>query len=221
MARIKRVRWACPNGCPAVLGPSRPRKDDVCRFCLPCSSQKGRLVPRTAPALDKAREDRTATREARRSARAERVEARVRERYTVDGIDLRDEMQVMLRLPLFKDGGNDLRRNVPNLSVRRCTRVPRSRYGVCRFRYGRYDILIAAWPGLTATSVRETLLHELVHAYVGLRVSHGPRFRTAFRLASEQAFGVRPRLEVRYHGEVTGLVEKKQAADAAPPTEAS
>jgi hypothetical protein len=67
--KVKKVRWACPYGCPAVLGPSRPRKDDVCRFCLSCSSKSNRLVPRTAPSLDKKRSLKTA---------AERREAALR-----------------------------------------------------------------------------------------------------------------------------------------------
>jgi hypothetical protein len=41
-----------------------------------------------------------------------------------------------------------------------------------------------------------------------------------FRNASEELFGVRPRIERRYHGEVTGLLkarEEQQAAEVAEP----
>ena len=69
-----RVRWDCPNGHPGVLGPMRPRMDSVVRYCLTCSQQTGRLVPRVAPALERKREAKrqrdAAKRERRRVMRA-------------------------------------------------------------------------------------------------------------------------------------------------------
>jgi len=49
----KQVRWKCENCNDGLLAPSRPRKNDVRRYCLPCSSKKGTLVERIAPALQK------------------------------------------------------------------------------------------------------------------------------------------------------------------------
>lgn len=54
----QRTRWVCPNGCPAKLGSTRPRKDDVVRYCLVCSERTGKLVPRSAPALERQRAER-------------------------------------------------------------------------------------------------------------------------------------------------------------------
>lgn len=73
---MKRVKWACPNGCPSVLGPQRPRRDDVARYCLPCSSVRGRLVLRTAPSLESKR----AAKVEREKAAAERAKERKKER---------------------------------------------------------------------------------------------------------------------------------------------
>lgn len=56
----KQVRWKCPNCDDGLLAPSRPRRNDVRRYCLPCSTKSGRLVDRLAPSLDKQREKRTA-----------------------------------------------------------------------------------------------------------------------------------------------------------------
>lgn len=56
----KQVRWKCPNCDDGLLAPSRPRRNDVRRYCLPCSAKSGRLVDRLAPALDKQREKRSA-----------------------------------------------------------------------------------------------------------------------------------------------------------------
>ena len=87
---MRRLRWSCPNGHVDVLGPSRPRRDNVCRYCLPCSQLLGRLTGRTALSLmresEKRRESRGARHEARETARAARETAH----YTVAGIDLRD-----------------------------------------------------------------------------------------------------------------------------------
>lgn len=40
----KRKRWKCPVCEIGVLGLLRPRKNDVVRYCLPCSAKTGRLV---------------------------------------------------------------------------------------------------------------------------------------------------------------------------------
>ena len=42
MAEPKRIRWSCPAGeHPGALAPSRLRKIDIRRFCIPCSESKG------------------------------------------------------------------------------------------------------------------------------------------------------------------------------------
>jgi len=56
----KQVRWKCETCDDGLLAPSRPRRNDVRRYCLPCSAKRGTLVERIAPALEKKREKRTA-----------------------------------------------------------------------------------------------------------------------------------------------------------------
>ncbi len=70
------ARWECPNGKhPAVLAPTKPRKDDIRRYCLPCSEAKGRLVTRVAPRLETARSEALARRkEASKAARSKACE---------------------------------------------------------------------------------------------------------------------------------------------------
>jgi len=55
MAAVKRTRWVCPTCDDGRLGPTRPRKDNIVRYCLPCSAAAGKLVERATPALDKRR----------------------------------------------------------------------------------------------------------------------------------------------------------------------
>lgn len=50
--KTKRVRWVCPSCSTGRLAPSRLRKIDVRRYCLPCSERTGLLVEMTAPSLD-------------------------------------------------------------------------------------------------------------------------------------------------------------------------
>ena len=57
---VKQMRWKCEQCDNGLLAPSRPRKNDVRRYCLPCSAKRGTLVERIAPALEKKREQRAA-----------------------------------------------------------------------------------------------------------------------------------------------------------------
>lgn len=49
MGKSKRKRWVCPLCNVGKLGLQRPRKNDVIRYCLPCSEKTGRLVERVSP----------------------------------------------------------------------------------------------------------------------------------------------------------------------------
>lgn len=51
----KQVRWKCANCNHGLLAPTKPRKNDVRRYCLPCSAKTGKLVERVSPTLEKQR----------------------------------------------------------------------------------------------------------------------------------------------------------------------
>lgn len=53
---MTRRRWACPRCGLGISAPSRPRRDDVRRYCLPCSKETGKLVERVCPANERRRE---------------------------------------------------------------------------------------------------------------------------------------------------------------------
>ncbi len=77
MTKQKKTKWQCPECGKGALGSSRPRMDDIVRYCLACSKRQGKLVRRTAPALD-----------AKRRAVAERQQAkqqRVNAKRTLHG----------------------------------------------------------------------------------------------------------------------------------------
>lgn len=56
----KQARWQCPQCQTGILAPTKPRKNDTRRYCLPCSAKQGKLVERIAPALQAKREKRAA-----------------------------------------------------------------------------------------------------------------------------------------------------------------
>lgn len=69
----KLVLWKCPEGeHTGVRAPTRPRKDDIRRFCIPCSEASGRLTERISPVVEKER--------ARKEAARKRKEATKRRR---------------------------------------------------------------------------------------------------------------------------------------------
>ena len=70
------IRWVCPNGCPGVLGPERPRRDSVTRYCLPCSAKAYVLVRREPAAIVKAKAKKAAREVEIRAANAAERELR-------------------------------------------------------------------------------------------------------------------------------------------------
>ena len=215
MSAPKRVRWACPNGCPAVLAPSRPRRDDVARYCLPCSAKRGRLVLRTAPALEAKRAAKVTAVKAKKATRAERKAERETIYFTVHGVDLREELKKLWVLPIARELRaklSPLRRALVPLIVVRNRRLGTNRYGV----YFRRDhkILINRIPGHDAHTVRDTLAHELAHALTP-GAHHGIAWKTAYRLLCEQGYGVRPRVEGRFIDETHKMM--RAAAEAPKP----
>lgn len=96
MAAAKRIRWECPNGLhPGVLASSRPRKNATARYCLACSETAGVLVERTAPALERKRNAKTAVREEKR-ARERAAAAEARENWHKVTVLDRDGGEVVL-----------------------------------------------------------------------------------------------------------------------------
>jgi hypothetical protein len=173
----------------------------VRRFCLECSKATGRLVARVPPALVKEREKRTERRRQKATRIAERTEERTAAYYTVAGVNLLDEMHRMLQANAFI--GTPVRSlKRPTLVVCRASRKP-TRFGTAY--YNRWMIRIVDYPGLTEHDVKETLCHELAHLATPYK-GHGVAWKTMFRLAAEELLGVHPRLEKRWHGEVTRML---------------
>jgi hypothetical protein len=206
VAKPKQVRWKCPNDIHAgVLGPSRPRRDNLCRYCIPCSQRVGKLVERVAPTVEKQREVQAAHAKQKRETKTRRAKEKEKAYYVIAGVNLQAEMKRLVKLKAFGGRQGRMARQIPNLVVRRCKSHPRTRLGSASPWENK--IIVAAYPGQDAADVRETLIHELVHIYCGYDRSdkrhwHGTEFRSKFREAVEEAYGFWPRITSAYHGSV-------------------
>ncbi|MEV0759502.1 hypothetical protein [Nocardia sp. NPDC050435] len=213
MAESKRVRWECPNGKhPGVLGSRRPRLKSIVRYCLPCSEAAGELVERVAPTLERERAA-SAARSAEKAKGKRKQAATTRqrqkdaetERYTVEGVDLRDEFKRLIRLRAFGGLSGRLYRNPPEFAISRRKSMPRSQFGLAYPYENR--IIVATWPGIDLADARETLVHELTHIAVGqdrsdTRAWHGAEFTKRLDAAFKEAYKVTPKgvRHNRYHG---------------------
>lgn len=217
------VRWECPSGKhPGVLGSERPRKNSVVRYCLRCSEDTGVLVERTAPALERKRAAKTASSAEREKAKRVREREREAKRYivtSVDGetLDLRAEMEVIFRTPEVRarakqDGRSGRWR--PTLGVHR----RRDSYVTGR-AWPFEDRIHLSVGNALAASIRETLLHEVVHAVLPHDEWHGSIFRAALCRAARELWGttVHPDDHREAYGLDRLIVEQvREAARARP-----
>jgi hypothetical protein len=199
VSKPRRVRWECPSGLhPGVLGSTRPPRDSIVRYCLPCSEERGRLVERLAPALEKRRAVQADRSAEKRKARETRERERARAKRTIAGVDLEAETRRLLRLKVFAPLA---RRGMPEIKVRRRT-MHASAYGWAWTWENR--IQINDYPGCDAFDVRETLCHELVHLLTrhSCDQPHDDHFHSKMSECFEAAYGVLPlgARENRYHG---------------------
>jgi hypothetical protein len=150
--------------------------------------------------------------------------SRIRERgrpagyYRVAGLDLRAEMERLCRLPALGGAEGPLGRRFPALSIRRASKRPRSRLGFAIPEEWR--ISVTAFPGQRPGDAEETLLHELVHLFVGASAGtrrwHGLEFQATLRRAMREAYGLRGvSVNGSYHGAYADALERRRARESA------
>jgi hypothetical protein len=180
-----KTRWECPNGCGAVMGPRRPRKDDVRRYCLPCSEESGRLVERVAPVVEKERKAAAERAAKKRAARAARIRER-KNKYTARGpspvmvfpdaagvehsVNIPKEvLRVAKRMKIHKRLGS------VQVIRRTRSRGPNGIGGLCyphgapngptgwRVGEGRAHITVSVYPGASYERLCALIAHEVAH----------------------------------------------------------
>jgi uncharacterized Zn finger protein (UPF0148 family) len=173
-------RWVCPKCEDGCLAPSRPRKDDVRRYCLECSKKTGRLVERICPAHQKEAQQRTERRQTKQKEKA----AAVKEARNSYPNNLYKAAKKYARL---KTWGVDLTKVA--VRIRRGTSVYSS--GHAYYYENRYVVTAGTHEG----DAHDTIIHELAHHCChkrGLRKEHhGARFRAFLHAAVEEVVGHR------------------------------
>lgn len=137
-------------------------------------------------------------------------------RPTLVGIDLYAEMDKYLALPVFHRFTG--RRPHPRLVIMRWEPTKNGRTRPRKYGHAYADgheIMLVDWHGLTPHDLRETLLHECVHAH-GVR-GHGPQFKILLRQAAREAFDMEISIKNRFHGHIAPHL-KAAAEMAGPPT---
>lgn len=170
------ARWKCPQCDSGVIAPTRPRMNDVRRYCLPCSAKTGVLVQRTAPALDKKRAaSKAKTQEKQTVKRVKQVQAR-----SHAGFDWQKEAQRIWRI-LCKQNNKTMR--MPVIKVVNRKRAASS--GYCYYS----QHMISMQMGTNTVDAWETLAHELNHA-IGYH-GHDHNFYRSLKALTEARWKVR------------------------------
>lgn len=143
--------------------------------------------------------------------------------YRVAGMDLEEEMARLTSLPVFGGEGGPLARCLPTLSVRRASKRPKTRLGFAI--PDEWRISVTAFPGQRPGDAEETLLHELVHLFVGAssgsRRWHGREFKTTLRRAMREAYGIRQvTVNGSYHGAYADALERRRSQTGAQASKA-
>jgi hypothetical protein len=138
--------------------------------------------------------------------------------YRIAGLDLRTEMERLCRLSAFGGPAGPLWRRPPALTVRRASKRPRSRLGFAILEEWR--VSVTAFPGQRRGDAEETLLHELVHLFVGAspgtRRWHGREFKAAMRQAMREGYDVGGvKVNGAYHGAYADALERRRSQEDA------
>ena len=188
MAKTRRTRWVCPSCGKGKLGPQRPRKDNVVRWCLPCSAKTGKLVERSAPSLEKKAEEKADAAKTRRAAK----KAKADEKWIVHGFDLRAVLRVLWRSKTMKAARTQAK--LPALSI---TRAKNTRHlgSSGHASPWKHSIHVTINPRSGPMAVLQLLAHEVAHLgpVIGRRGSrewHGADFRARLADLCIEVFGV-------------------------------
>lgn len=164
----KNVRWKCPLCESGLLAPSRPRLNDVKRYCLPCSAETGKLVQRIAPALDKKRATKkvaTSKRASSMRATATRKQAPAKEQARIDAqrskIIHKEAEKIWALMADYHKG-----KRLPTINIVRAQNRGKQ-YGYAHGSFRSIQVNVDADQNIQRSRrVWHTLAHELAHCAV-------------------------------------------------------
>jgi hypothetical protein len=190
---VKQVRWKCGICDHGLLAPTKPRKNDVRRYCLACSSKTGKLVERVAPSLEKKREQRSAVVKEQNKVKRERTATKLqplkeRKKREAERQRIFEKEADRIWALFFPNGTN---RKRPRIKL-----VYSHSRGVSGLWDGWEVLVRIPRSSVGGAQEWETLAHELCHAVVGSRHrdnegSHGRTFYTTLKPVIEKRWKVR------------------------------
>lgn len=129
-------------------------------------------------------------------------------------------MERLCRLEALGGPRGALASTPPQLTVRRASRMPRSRLGFAV--PAEHRISVTVYPGIDPADLLETLLHELVHVAVGAseepRRWHGREFTTTLAAAMAEAYGAEARSSTpARHGAYAPAIARRLSAGGPAP----
>ena len=174
----KQVRWKCANCDHGLLAPTKPRKNDVRRYCLPCSAKTGKLVERFAPSLEKKREQRSTVVRDQNKIKRERTAVKLQP------LKERQKREAQRQRIFEKEADRIWSLFFPNGTTRKRPRI-KLVYSHSRGTSGMWngwEVLVRIPRSSTGGAEEwETLAHELCHAVIGTRHSEGKHGRTFYK----------------------------------------
>lgn len=181
-------RWVCPQCGRGALGVSRPRQDDIVRFCFRCSTKAGRLVLRTCPVLDQAREKKVAKRKVK--------QAKKREKRNADPRVRAEKMfQQFKKLKSWPQSVDDV-----TIRVTRVRSGGQSGYAYVERRHITLRVVD------DDAEIGALLLHEMTHHACPTDEWHGDIFRAVLTDVAREVLGEHFRLGfARLHSVYDGL----------------
>ena len=173
------IRWKCPECDNGILGLERPRKNDVTRYCLPCSSKKGILVERFAPKLEAQRtaakqkiadkEKRQRATVANRKAKAKPLTDNIKKATTFGWEGFRIEHEADKIWKLLEPYHQGVRRPRIEVTAKGARLYESGHFFVPTKHVAGVAYISQGKIWLDANPTWEVLAHELVHMAVGVR----------------------------------------------------
>lgn len=193
----KQVRWKCEICNHGLLAPMKPRKNDVRRYCLPCSAKTGKLVERVSPTLEKQRATKTVQRKVQTQKKNAKVSVKKKaRREKVSSIKKRQAMiekegqRIWKLMEAWHKG-----KPMPKITIVNA----RNQHGAGHATYWNNEIQVNIRPKQTASASKwawYVLAHELAHCACppvrtnGKRDVHHKEFYRALKHACEKRWKV-------------------------------
>lgn len=193
--KTKRTRWVCPQCDHGHLGPTRPRKDNIVRYCLPCSEKEGKLIERVPPSLEKRRSAQAEKAKAKRQAKLAREKAAEKKRT---------------HLTLWDEGGRivevDVEKTVRGFAKKAGMRTGfdftwnRRTDGGNSGRANEYHVHMSVG-SRSLEKFCKLAAHELAHAKAGAAAGHSDKWKDAYEEICAKLWDTKPvyRGEVDHH----------------------